>query len=263
MSKKRLYIVSFFVLLSLLLAIEVVNIYFANDTLEYELAYGIAARGVGAAICIIMMAYCSFTHLFSSFGRLKDILLIIPCCLIAINNFPFISVFGGEAIIDTKWYFVVLYAIQCFLVGLFEETAFRGCVFMLILEKKHSTRKEIFYSIILSSFVFGAIHIVNLFVGAGIVPVVLQLGYSFLIGAMCAVVLLVTKRLWIPVIIHAVFNFAGGLVPTLGKGEIWPMSTVILTVVVSVLVAAYTVALFFKYDLSKMQEIFLKKEKNK
>ena len=263
MNKKSLYKILFVILIILLLAIEVVNVYFANDSLEYELAYGIAARGVGAAICIIMMAYCSFSHLFSSFGRFRDVLLIIPCCLVAINNFPFISVFSGEAILDTKWYFVILFAVQCFLVGLFEETAFRGCVFMLILEKKHATRKEIFYSIILSSLVFGGIHIVNLFVGAGIVPVVLQLGYSFLIGAMCSVVLLVTKRLWLSIIIHSVFNFAGGLVPTLGSGEIWPMSTVILTVVVSLIVAAYTVVLFFRYDLSKMQEIFTKKEKNK
>ncbi len=263
MNKKRLYVASFAVLLILLLALEIFNMYFAKETKEYELIYGIAVRGIGAAVCIIMMAYCSFTHLFSSFGKLKDVLLIIPCCLIAINNFPFVPVISGAATLDTKWYLIVLLALQCLLVGLFEETAFRGCVFMLILERKHSTRKEIFYSIILSSLVFGGIHIVNLFVGAGIVPVVLQLGYSFLIGAMCSVVLLITKKLWLPILIHSVFNFAGALVPTLGKGEIWDTATVILTVVVSVLVAAYTIALFFRYDLSKMQELFPKKEGNK
>ena len=144
MNKKRLYLISFFALIILLLAIEIVNMYFANDSLEYELAYGIAARGVGAAICILMMSYCSFSHLFSSFGKLKDILLILPCCLIAINNFPFISVISGEATVEAKWYYIVFLAIQCFLVGLFEEAAVRGCVFMLILERKHNTRKEIF-----------------------------------------------------------------------------------------------------------------------
>ena len=262
MTKKRLYIISFAVLLVLLLAVEIFNIYFARDTEEYKLIYGIASRGIGSAVCILMMSYCSFTHLFSSFGKFKDILLIIPCCLVAINNFPFVPFINGTATIDTKVYFIALLALQCLLVGLFEETAFRGCVFMLILERKHSTRKEIFYSIILSSLVFGAIHIVNLFVGAGVVPVILQLGYSFLIGAMCSVVLLITKKLWMPVIIHAVFNFAGALVPTFGKGEIWDTATVVLTVVVSLLVAAYTIILFFRYDLCKMQEIFAKKEKN-
>ena len=261
MSKKRLYMISIVVLLVIFLAIEVLNIFFANDTNEYELIYGIATRGIGAAICILMMAYCSFTYLFSSFGKLRDIVLIIPCCLIAINNFPFISVIDGTATLDAKWYLVFLLALQCFFVGVFEETAFRGCVFMLILEKRHSTKKDIFCSIILSSLVFGGIHVVNLFAGAGVVSVVLQLGYSFLIGAMCSVVLLVTKKLWLPILIHAVFNFAGALIPTLGKGEIWGTATVVLTVIVSVAVATYTVALFFKYDLRKMQELFANKEK--
>lgn len=262
MNKKRLYMISFVALLALMLVVELLNMRFANDTTEYELIYGIATRGIGAAACILMMSYCSFSHLFSSFGKLRDIALILPCCLIAINNFPFISVINGWAILDTKWYLILLLALQCFLVGLFEEAAFRGCVFMLILERKHNSRKEIFYSIIFSSLVFGGIHIVNLLVGAGIVPVVLQLGYSFLIGAMCSVVLLVTKKLWIPILIHAVFNFAGGLIPTLGRGEIWDRATVVLTVIVSVAVAIYTVALFFKYDISKMQELFPKKLNN-
>ena len=262
MNKKRLYKILLIVLLVLLLAVEAFNMYFAKDTTEYELIYGIATRAIGAAVCVLMMAYCSFTHLFSSLGSIKSILLVSPCCLIAINNFPYIPFISGGATLDTRWHLVVLLALQCFLVGFFEEAAFRGCVFMLILERRHNTRKDIFWSIIISSLVFGAIHIVNLFVGAGIVPVVLQLGYSFLIGAMCSVVLLITKKLWLPIIIHSVFNFAGALVPTLGKGEIWDTPTVVLTVVVSVLVAAYTVALFFKYDLSKMQELFLKKEKS-
>ena len=260
MNKKRLYIALFAVLIILLLALEMFNMYYAKDTTEYELIYGILSRGISAAVCVLMMSYCSFTHLLSSFGKLKNILLVVPCCLIAINNFPFIPILSGGATIDTKWYLIVLLALQCFLVGLFEETAFRGCVFMLILERKHNTRKDIFYAIVFSSLVFGGIHIVNLFVGAGIVPVVLQLGYSFLIGAMCSVVLLITKKLWLPILIHSVFNFAGALVPTLGGGEIWDTPTVILTVVVSVLVAVYTVVLFFKYDLCKMQEVLPPKE---
>ena len=127
---------------------------------------------------------------------------------------------------------------------------------MLMLEKKHKTRKDIFYSIVFSSLIFGAIHIVNLFAGSGIVPVVLQLGYSFLIGSMCAVILLITKSLWISVLTHAVFNFAGGVMPTFVSGfKIWTPGEVILTVVVSILVAIYTVLLFFKIDHSKLQSI--------
>ena len=258
MNKKSFLFAAFIGLLLLMLALEVFNLYYTNKTVEYELIYGILSRGIGSLVCLLMMAYCSFLHLFSSFGKLKSFIYIIPCCLIAINNFPFVSVFNGTAILSAEWYLIILFAIQCFLVGFFEEAAFRGCVFMLLLEKSHNTRKDVFCSIVYSSLIFGAIHIVNLFAGAGIVPVVLQLGYSFLIGSMCAVVLLVTKKLWLPIIIHSVFNFAGGLVPTLGKGEIWNMPTVILTVVVSVMVCIYTVLLFLKYDIEEYKKLLIK-----
>ena len=258
MNKKKIYYLLFAVFAVLMLVAELLNMRLAHDSIEYELIYNIATRAIGAAMCIILMSYCSFARLFSSFGKLKNIFFILPCCLIAINNFPFIPMAKGALTLETKWYFILLFAIQCFFVGLFEETAFRGCVFMLLLEKKHNTVKDVFYSVVVSSFIFGAIHIVNLFVGAGVVGVVLQLGYSFLIGSMCAVVLLVTKKIWLPVFIHATFNFAGGLVPTLGNGEIWDAPTVILTVIVSIAVAVYTVALFFKRGLSDAEELLKK-----
>ena len=257
-NKKKLYYLLFVVLAVLMLVAELLNMRLAYNSIEYDLVYNIITRAIGATMCMILMSYCSFTRLFSSFGKLKNILLVLPCCLIAINNFPFIPMATGALKLDTKWYLILLFALQCLLVGMFEETAFRGCVFMLLLEKKHNTIKDVFYSIVMSSFIFGAIHIVNLFVGAGIVSVVLQLGYSFLIGSMCAVVLLVTKKIWLPIFIHAVFNFAGGLVPTLGVGEIWDTPTIILTVIVSVAVAVYTVTLFFKRGVSDAEELLKK-----
>ena len=117
----------------------------------------------------------------------------------------------------------------------------------------------LFFSIIFSSLIFGAIHIVNLFAGSGIVPVILQLGYSFLIGSMCAVILLVTKNIWFSVVIHALFNFAGGVMPTfVSNFKIWTVGEIILTVVVSLIVAAYVIKMFFKYDLEKLQKILNK-----
>ena len=74
----------------------------------------------------------------------------------------------------------------------------------------------------------------------------LQIGYSFLIGGMCSVVLLKTGNIWYCVILHAVYNFAGGVVPNCGSGIIWDTPTVILTAVVAVAVAAYVIALLFR-----------------
>ena len=75
--------------------------------------------------------------------------------------------------------------------------------------------------------------------------VFLQIGYSSLIGAMCSVVLLKTSNIWLCVIIHGIYNFAGALVPRCGEGEIWDLFTVVLTAIVSVAVAAYMIVIFF------------------
>ncbi len=254
---KKTFLVFFCIFAALLLAVELFNIIYSVDKQEYELVYGTLSRALGAAICILLIKYCNFDYLFSFKAlNVKALLLILPCFLVSVNNFPFIPVLNDGIAFEAKWYFVLLYAIQCLFVGLFEETAFRGCVFMLMLEKRHKTRRDIFFSIILSSLVFGAIHIVNIFAGAGIVPVILQLGYSFLIGAMCAVALLITRSIWVPVILHALFNFAGGVIPTfVSNFKIWTKGEIVLTVIVSVIVAAYVVFLFFKYELSKLQRI--------
>lgn len=254
---KKSFIVLFGIFAILLLLVELFNFKHAVDTKEYELVYGILSRIFGAAVCMLLMKYCRFDYLFSLKGVDRSALLfVIPCLIISINNFPFVPVLSDGIAFDAKWYLVLLYVIECLFVGLFEETAFRGCVFMLMLEKRHKTRADVFFSVVFSSLVFGAIHIVNLLAGAGIVPVVLQLGYSFLIGAMCAIALLITRSIWVPVILHSLFNFAGGVIPSFLEGfKIWTKGEVILTVIVSVIVAAYVVFLFFKYDLKKMQQI--------
>lgn len=257
---KKTFLSLFSVFAVLLLALELFNFIYSIDNIEYELVYGTLSRVFGAAICLLLMKYCSFDYLLSNKGiDARALLLVLPCLLISINNFPFVPVLSNGVALEARWYLVLLYALQCLFVGIFEETAFRGCVFMLMLEKRSKTRKDIFFSIVFSSLIFGAIHIVNLFVGAGIVPVVLQLGYSFLIGAMCSVALLVTQSLWVPVILHALFNFAGGVIPTfVDNFKIWTVGEIVLTVVVSLIVAIYVVLLFFKFDLEKMQRIIKK-----
>jgi len=268
-NKKRSVYLSLFVFFSIcLISIELLkflDVSLSTNKQINELIYGIASRAIGSAICILMISYCSFGYLFSFDGKnkLKNFILLIPCWLVVINNFPIIAVAKGSAFINenVRWYLIALFALQCLFVGLFEEVAFRGCVFMLILQGRHNTRKDVFISIVLSSAIFGAIHIANLFAGASLLPVIQQVGYSFLIGSMCALTLLITKKIWTSVWMHAIFNFAGGLIPTLGTGKIWNAPTIIITIILSVAVTIYSVVLFFRFDISTVESLFYKKEK--
>ena len=56
---------------------------------------------------------------------------------------------------------------------------------------------------------------------------------------MCAVVLLKTHCLPFCVLLHAVYNFGGTLVPTFGSGTVWDPVTVTVTAVLGVIVLLY------------------------
>ncbi len=193
----------------------------------------------------------------------KFLLFFLPPLAVVINNLPILGLWWGEAVIThgapIYWFW---FAMECLAISLFEETAFRGVILLMFAERRHRTRGGLFVSIILSSAVFGLIHLINLAIGASPAAVFLQIGYSFLIGAMCAVVLFQTHNLWLCVLLHAVFDFGGKLIERLGTGKIWNTPTVIITAVLAVLTTAYLVWRFFRLDPASVGEMYPPKASN-
>lgn len=244
--KRNLLLTVTAILFLLLTAIEI----FENrifTLFEYgDQLYIISTRFLGGIACLLFVFTYSSSKILSFKISLKAMTVFLPCMLIAINNFPFITFFSGEAYIDAKPLKIALYALACIGVGFFEEIAFRGCIFTAILQRCKRKASSVFWAIVLSSLIFGIVHLVNLFAGASFASVILQVGYSFLIGGMCSVILIKTANIWYCVILHAVYNFAGGVVPTCGGGVIWNAPTIILTAAVSVAVAAYVIYILVK-----------------
>ena len=187
----------------------------------------------------------------------KSLVFSVPAFIIAVNNFPFSTVLRGEAYVTAQWWAILLLFLECMCVGFFEETAFRGVVFLGLLKKDPDNKLWAFESIAISSVVFGLVHLINIFESSP-VAVLMQIGYSALIGAMCAVILMKTANIWLCVVIHGLFNFCGAVIPRCGAGEIWDVFTVILTVAVSVMVAAWFVYVFIKGRFNATKEIYKK-----
>ncbi len=253
--KTKLLVVLAFVFAVLLATVEIFK-GFIFDGIDYgDNIYMIVSRILGALACLIFVYMYSSKKILSFKTTLKAFLIFLPCMAVAINNFPFITFFGGKAYIDEEPAGIIIYAAVCVSVGLFEEMAFRGCIFMAVLGRKGKRTVDVFWAIVISSVIFGIVHLLNIIAGAGIGSVVLQVGYSFLIGGMCSVILVKTANIWYCVILHAVYNFAGGVVPECGGGVIWDTPTVILTAVVAVAVAVYVVYMLFKIkpeDIDKL-----------
>ena len=215
-------------------------------------------RLLGSVVFIILLAYSGFRVLKPiNEGFLKTFVFCLPALVVAVNNLPIYSLVLDIARVTSPGWRVALLALECFAVGLFEETCFRGFVFLSFLEKMRHSKKGQFLAIIYSSAVFAIVHLLNIFMGASPVAVILQIGYSFLIGAMCSVVLMKTANIWLCVVTHAVFNFAGALIPNCGEGSIWEPFTVVLTVIVSVVVAVYYTVSFFNIKREETDRIYL------
>ena len=255
---RRVCLIVIFAALPPLLWLEVAKPTLSEDPVLSRLITMTLTRSLGAAVFLVLLLGEGFrvmNPLQKPFWR--SLLFTVPPLLVVVNNMPILSLLWGDAyIIRSAPAYWIWFGLECLAIGLFEELAFRGVIFLSLAEKRHTTRKGLFWSLILTSAVFGAVHLVNVLMGAGIGGVILQIGYSFLIGAMCSVVLLKTRNIWYCVLLHAIYDFSGNLVPTLGGGTWWDLPTVVFTVVLAVATTVYLVWQFFTLDLNRVEEIY-------
>lgn len=244
--------------MAVLLFFELAKPALSEDETLQRLYTMVITRGVGAVVffaILINLGYRVLNPFRKPLGR--SLVFCIPAALVVINNMPILSMIRGDAyFVHSEPWYLLWFSLECLAIGLFEEAAFRGVALLLIAEKRRTTKKGLFMSIILSSAVFGVIHLSNILAGASPGAVILQIGYSFLIGAMCSVVLFKTGNLWLCVILHAVYDFSGNLMPTLGAGTWWDTPTVIFTVILAIFTTVFYVVAFVKLDPKETERLY-------
>ena len=217
------------------------------------------ARLICCALPIYLIFALKLKQILYLKGFFNRFLLIIPFVLVAANNFPFISIYLKDAaFIASSWHEWLFYALAIFGGVLLEELTFRGLVLPTLYRKFKSEKHGVFFSVLYSSLLFGGAHLFNLLSGAGIGAVVMQVGYSFLIGGMCAIAFVKTGSFYNAVILHFIFNFGGMLLNyKMLTGSIWDLTTIIITAVLAVLVIVYAVYILFKTNNCEFDEKIL------
>lgn len=176
----------------------------------------------------------------------KTFLLCLPFIIVAVNNFPYASYLQGTLVLECKPHELILYLIMSLLICTFEELIFRKLLFQYIL-KQTKTKKRYSYSIILSSLIFALLHLTNLLGGASFLPTLLQVGYSFLIGMMLCLTLLVSNNILLCIIIHSIYNILGLSINYFTTSYHIDVLTIIITVCVSIFAFIWGVFLLRKY----------------
>ncbi|WP_295075780.1 CPBP family intramembrane glutamic endopeptidase [Tabrizicola sp.] len=98
---------------------------------------------------------------------------------------------------------LIFIAINCFFVGFSEELMLRGAVFQGF---RHTV--SIWPAVLLTSVVFGAMHSLNVFVTGDLKQALIQSSAAFLSGILFIALRLRTGSLWVPIIVHALWDFA-------------------------------------------------------
>lgn len=177
-------------------------------------------KGLLTSLLLIVGALGATVVLMSVFELFKD-----SSPFIARHLARYQELVHGLLQVENDWWLNLLATVV--LVPVAEELLFRGII-MGELRRAFSDTT----ALLLSSVLFALFHM-N----------VIQSSYVFLPGLILGLGYLMTRNLWVPILMHALFNFLGGMLPLLLAGqERWLMLSVILELVAMGLAALYLVS---------------------
>ena len=162
---------------------------------------------------LLMMLLAKFDWLRpAGFGcKAKQLFVAWPMFLILILNL--LELVDGTLQIDTSEVTTIIFYVLVYLsTGLFEETLCRGVVQTLFLKKWGKTRKGIYFSVILSSILFGMFHLVHFFLGhMTLLASVVQVIYATFIGVFMGACVLRNQSIIPMIIVHGLVDITGSL----------------------------------------------------
>lgn len=132
--------------------------------------------------------------------------------LVVVTAFIMMGLFQNWNIyINTRIPLLILFATSTVAVGIVEELAFRGTIFPLFIKSFKKTKRPIMMSAVLSSLIFGLIHLVNLHSRPeNLSGIASQVFFATSIGVFFCGLMIRTENILIPCIVHALINFSFG-----------------------------------------------------
>jgi len=126
--------------------------------------------------------------------------------------FTFINL-DEHVVIDTsRSVLIILHLLTCLSTGWIEEVLCRGIVVSAFLQKWGQTRRGIYLAVLVSSALFGAMHLANFLAGRKpLLNTATQITFAVFFGVIFAACLLRNRAIWPVILLHAAVDWAATL----------------------------------------------------
>ncbi|MBO3699238.1 CPBP family intramembrane glutamic endopeptidase [Roseivirga sp. E12] len=216
----------FVLFLNLVLPLRSIIGDFIEGEKTVRMAAGIIIRFIMFAILVYLIRRFKFEKFIGigagiekGFYMRQSIILLIPMVFITMGIISDFSVYvnAGSGILT-------LFLIEHFFVALIEELAFRAIILPLVIQIRANKKRLLLVSVCLTSLIFGALHYLNLFREPGnFSGITFQVVFASAIGIFLGGLLLRTRHIIFPIMIHFLVNAA------FGKSELRPENEDLVT----------------------------------
>ena len=245
-----------------LLAILSVREYFSHQLIEKGIdSYQTHTfLSIGANLILILLSY----FLIKKNGLIKIAglkgtklekvyLLIFPLVFLVLLNVFLMDNINTDILIPN----ILVLLIYSISIGFAEELSIRGFLQSHLIHHFGKTKKNIILSVFASALFFGAIHLMNF--DKGIYGELSQVCFATFIGVMFGFLLVITKRIYPLIIIHAIIDFVAKLdstgIPIKEKiNQSMSVENSVFIVLLALPCLIYGIFLMKKYKLTEQTE---------
>ena len=163
---------------------------------------------LSAWLAVLLLGYQWCYHRGSI---IKTVLAGLPLILFMGFNLAY-TLFAAFSAPDTEWLplkGIILGILKLFVIGFLEESLFRGIVANGIGIRYGRDAKGVWLSVVLSGFVFGAVHMLNASVGVNLFSALVQSVTAWIFGVFFAAVYFRGGNIWIMIFIHSLTDAPG------------------------------------------------------
>lgn len=241
--KKKFYSIAFIICLAILLSSFPFSFFIKNQYLSLLLSIVFKIFSL-----IVILIYTNKNNLEKpKLSKInKSILVYLPFLIVCLGNLYLCLIGDVDKSFYVDYKLFILSIITCLFTCIIEELLFRSILTTEIVKYKSKSK-----AILISSAIFGLIHLLNISSISTILPSLLQVIYTFGLGLILSSMYLESKNIILPIVFHFLFNLLNDILVNTFFYLEWNLPFFIINISFSILAIVYSL---FIYNIKRKKE---------